>query len=86
MQTISKKHRQIQNCKARTDFNFSGNTIVHYHLYEIPCEEFELTANSLGAHMKITESSPRIGHNELILRIFIWLTVYSQNELTVSLL
>ena len=34
-------------------------------------EEFELTANSLGAHMKVTESSPRMGHCELILRKFI---------------
>ena len=33
-----------------------------------PSEEFELTANSLGAHMKVTESSPSMGHGELILR------------------
>ena len=36
-----------------------------------PSEEFELTANSLGAHMKVTESSPTMGHGELILRTFI---------------
>ena len=29
-------------------------------------EEFELTANSLEAHMKVTESSPSMGHSELI--------------------
>ena len=36
-----------------------------------PYEEFELTANSLVAHMKVTESSPGMGHGELILRTFI---------------
>ena len=36
-----------------------------------PSEEFELTADSLGAHMKVIESSPSMGHNELILRTFI---------------
>ena len=36
-----------------------------------PSEEFELTANSLGAHMKVRESSSGIGHSELILRTFI---------------
>ena len=36
-----------------------------------PGEEFELTANSLGAHMKVTESSPGMGHGEHILRTFI---------------
>ena len=36
-----------------------------------PSEEFELTATSLGAHMKVTESSPDIGHGELIFRTFI---------------
>ena len=49
-------------------------------------EEFELTVNSLGAHMKVTESSPGMGHSELILRTFIWLTVYSQDQIIVSLL
>ena len=39
-----------------------------------PCEEFELTANSLGAH---TET-----HGGLILRTFISLAVNSQHELT----
>ena len=34
-------------------------------------EEFELTANSLGAHMKVTESSHGLDHGELILRTFI---------------
>ena len=34
-------------------------------------EEFELTANSLGAHMKVTESSLGIGHGELIFKTFI---------------
>ena len=34
-------------------------------------EEFELTANSLGAHMKLTEISPGMSHGELILRTFI---------------
>ena len=40
-----------------------------------PSEEFELTANSLGAHMKVTgsshESSHGMDHGELILRTFI---------------
>ena len=36
-----------------------------------PSEEFKLTANSMGAHMKLTESSPGMGHDELILRTFI---------------
>ena len=31
----------------------------------LPSEEFELTANSLGAHMTVTESSPGIGQDEL---------------------
>ena len=45
---------------------------VSYSLaISIPSEEFELTANSLGAHMKVTESSPGMGHGELILRTFI---------------
>ena len=26
--------------------------------HELPSEEFELTANTLGAHMKVTESLP----------------------------
>ena len=51
-----------------------------------PSEEFGLTANSLGAHMKVTESSPGMGHSDLISRTFIELTVYSQDEITVSLL
>ena len=38
---------------------------------KLPREEFVLTANSLGAHMKVTESSPGMGHSELILRTFI---------------
>ena len=37
----------------------------------LPSEEFELADNSRGAHMKVTESSPGIGHGELILRTFI---------------
>ena len=37
----------------------------------LPSKEFELTANLLGAHMKVTESSPSTGHIELILRTFI---------------
>ena len=40
-------------------------------LAEVPSEEFELTTNSLGAHMKVTESSPDMGHGELILTTFI---------------
>ena len=36
-----------------------------------PSEEFELTANSLEPHMKVTESAPSMGHGELILRTFI---------------
>ena len=36
-----------------------------------PSEKFELTANSLGAHMKVTETSPSMGHGEQILRTFI---------------
>ena len=31
-----------------------------------PSEEFELTANSLGARMKFPESSPGMGHGEII--------------------
>ena len=34
----------------------------------LPSEEFELTANSLGAYTELTESSPGMGHSELILR------------------
>ena len=34
--------------------------------FMMPSEEFEFTANSLGAHMKVTESSPGMGHGELI--------------------
>ena len=49
-------------------------------------KEFELTANSLGAHMKVAESSPRMGHSELIMRTFMKLIAYSQNELTMRLL
>ena len=56
---------------------FPGFTLV-------PSEEFELTANSLGAHMKVTESSPGVGHGELILRTLIKLTVNSQDELAMS--
>ena len=37
----------------------------------LPSEEFELTANSLGDHMKVTESSSGMGHGKLILRTFI---------------
>ena len=51
----------------------------------VPSEGFELTPNSLGAHMKVTGSSPGMGHGELILRTFIQLTVYSQDEQTVNL-
>ena len=40
-------------------------------LSNLPSEEFELTANSLGAHKKVTQSSPGMGHGELILRTFI---------------
>ena len=36
-----------------------------------PSEEFKLTANPQGAHVKVTESSPSMGHRELILRTFI---------------
>ena len=36
-----------------------------------PSEEFELTTNSLGAHMKTTGGSCGMGHGELILRTFI---------------
>ena len=31
----------------------------------------KVTANSLGAHMKVTESSPGMGPSELILKTFI---------------
>ena len=55
-------------------------------VHSLPSEEFELTANSLVAHMKVTDSSPGMGHGELILRSFVWLTEYSQDEITVSLL
>ena len=47
----------------------------------MPSDEFELTAYSLGAHMNVTESSPDMGHSELILRTFIKVTVYSKDEL-----
>ena len=47
-----------------------------------PSEELELTANSLESHIKVTESSPGMGHSKLILRTFIYLTVNSQDELT----
>ena len=40
---------------------------------EIPSEEFEVTANSLGAHIET--------HGELILRTLMYLTVNSQDEL-----
>ena len=36
-----------------------------------PIEELELTANSLEAHMKVTENSRGKGYGELILRTFI---------------
>ena len=36
----------------------------------LPSEEFELTANLLGAQMNVTESSPGMAHGELILRTF----------------
>ena len=39
----------------------------------IPSEEYELTANSLGTHMKVTESSSSMGHSEItvgLLRAF----------------
>ena len=38
----------------------------------IPCEEFELTANSLGAHIET--------HDGLILRTLGYLTVNSQDD------
>ena len=52
----------------------------------MPRGKFELTADSLGAHMKVTESSPGMGHFELILRTFILLKVNSQDEFAVRLL
>ena len=49
----------------RTYIDDCGKNIVH------PSEKFELTANSLGAHMKVAESLPSIGYSELILRTLI---------------
>ena len=60
--------------------------LVSDYLRSLPSEEFALTADSLGPHMKVTESSPVTGHGELILRTFVLLTMYSQDELTVRLL
>ena len=46
--------------------------IIHLQVSTfLPSEEFELKANSLGTHMKVTESSPGMGHGEFILRTFI---------------
>ena len=45
--------------------------VAKYERNSIPSEEFKLTAKSLGAHMKVAESSPGMGHGELILRTFI---------------
>ena len=44
--------------------------LVCAHVY-VPSEVFDLTANSLGTHMKVIEISPDMGHGELILRTFI---------------
>ena len=52
----------------------------------LPREEFELTANSLGAHIIVTESSPGMGHGELISTTIILFTMYSYVELIASLL
>ena len=55
-----------------------------YHLptrcHRKPSEEFELTANSLEAHMKVTGSSSSMGHSKLILRTLSYLTVNSQED------
>ena len=44
--------------------------VVQLQQMILPSEEFELRANSLGADMKVTESSG-MGHSELILKTFI---------------
>ena len=47
----------------------AGKKCIYVFLYR--SEEFEPTANSLGAHMRVTESSLSLGHGKLILRTFI---------------
>ena len=50
----------------------------------LPSDEYELTANSLGAHMKVTESSPGMGHFEDIYLAHSVLTRWNHSELVVS--
>ena len=50
---------------------FAHVKVYELFLINLPSEEFELTANSLGAHMKVIESSLGLGHSELILRTVI---------------
>ena len=54
--------------RLNTDVNFLSPSLIGWGL---PGEEFALIANSLGAHMKVIESPPSMGHDELILRTFI---------------
>ena len=56
-----------QMLKHKTDWTLRQLNIT----INVPSEEFELRVNSLGAHMKVRESSPGMGHSELILRTFI---------------
>ena len=53
-----------------------GKTQIEQKMYLrlSPSEEFELTANTLQAHMK--------PHCKFILKLFIYLTVHSQDDLT----
>ena len=53
-----------QNLDICSLFNFLSATSGQ------PSEEFELTANSLGAHMKFTESSPGMGDDEREFEVF----------------
>ena len=49
----------------------ANDNFVSCHSTEVPSEEFDRTANSLGVHVKAAESSSGMGHGELILRTFI---------------
>ena len=57
--------------RGRSSEVYKQHELLTYgpELNHLPSEEFELTANSLGAHMKVIESSSNMGHGELNLRI-----------------
>ena len=68
------------------------NTFFYHNgkltLQSFPWERVGFPEKNLSSqlnHWDVTESSPGKGHGELILRTFIWLTVYSQDEFAVSL-